>query len=181
MPLITAASGMVSLLPAGCRRWLLTGFRHVGGYVGLGMRYALCRSLAASCGECVAIFPGVYLLNVEGLVLGNNVSIHPMCYVDGAGGISIGNDVSIAHATTILSAEHTFAREDRPIREQAVRLAKTTIEDDCWIGARVTVLGGRTIGRGSVVAAGSVVTKDVDPNTVVGGVPAKLIRMRAAA
>ena len=66
----------------------------------------------------------------------------------------------------------------RTIKEQGVVRADVVIEDDCWIGCNVTVLSGVTIGRGSIVAAGAVVNKDVPPYSIVGGVPARLLKPR---
>jgi len=175
---IAVTSHLANALPSFLRKILLEQLRHVNGYLGLGLRYALCKASAKSCGECVGIFPGVYLLNVDRLSVGDNVSIHPMCYIDAAGGIQIGDNVSIAHSTTILSAEHIFKERSTPIRNQGVQLLPTVIEDNCWVGAHVTILGGCRIGTGCVVAAGSVVTKDVEPNSVVAGVPAKVMKTR---
>ncbi|MNG32136.1 Virginiamycin A acetyltransferase [compost metagenome] len=78
-----------------------------------------------------------------------------------------------------MSAEnHVFSDKTKPIKEQGIYRQGITIEDDCWIGSNVTILDGVTIGTGSVVAAGAVVTKDVPPYSVVGGVPAKIIKER---
>jgi len=81
---------------------------------------------------------------------------------------------------TLLAENHVFDDLDLPIKEQGVVRSAIHIEDDCWLGAGSTVLAGVTVGHGSVVAAGSVVTKDVPPGSVVAGVPAKLVRSRNA-
>ena len=154
----------------GCRRTL--------GYKGLVLRYALLKTIAKSCGDNVSIHPDVYLFSVSQMVFGNNVSIHPMCYIDASGEIDIGNDVSIAHATTILSTTHTFDNLDVPIKDQQIEKRKTVIEDNVWIGAKATILCGNVICSGSVVAAGAVVTHDVSANTIVAGVPARVIGER---
>ncbi|GAB2518759.1 hypothetical protein GCM10027267_14350 [Paramicrobacterium agarici] len=101
-----------------------------------------------------------------------------MCYLDASGGIEIGSDVSIAHSTTIMSTNHTWLDEKIPIRDQPVSLERTIIENDVWIGAGVRILAGVTIGSGAVVAAGAVVTANVPAHTIVGGVPAKVIKTR---
>lgn len=80
----------------------------------------------------------------------------------------------------IHSANHVYDNPSIPIQKQGHEPRAITIEDDVWIAANVTVLPGIRIGRGSVVAAGSVVTSDVDPYLVVGGVPARLIKPRVS-
>ncbi|HLS01860.1 MAG TPA: acyltransferase, partial [Beutenbergiaceae bacterium] len=89
-------------------------------------------------------------------------------------------DVSIAHHTSILSSTHTWQDPHVPIRDQPVVNQPTTIADNVWIGAGVRVLGGVTINTGAIVGAGSVVTKDVPANAIVGGIPARVLRTRHA-
>ncbi len=72
--------------------------------------------------------------------------------------------------------EHIFAEKDTPIKQQSNKTAKVIIEDDVWLGCGVKVMSGVTIGKGSVIAAGAVVTKDVPPYTLYGGIPAKKIK-----
>lgn len=92
--------------------------------------------------------------------------------------ISIGSDVMIAHAVTIRDTDHAWARTDIPMRGQGIVTSPVVIEDDVWIGHGAAILKGVTVGRGSIIAAGAVVTKDVPSYSVVGGVPAKMIRLR---
>jgi acetyltransferase-like isoleucine patch superfamily enzyme len=101
-----------------------------------------------------------------------------MCYVDATGGIAIGNDVSIAHGTSIMSTTHKYENIDIPIKDQGFNSSKTVIRNNVWIGAKATILSGILIESGSIVAANAVVTKDIAKNTVVGGVPAKIIKER---
>jgi acetyltransferase-like isoleucine patch superfamily enzyme len=76
----------------------------------------------------------------------------------------------------VTALNHNFAENDNPIDQQGVSVSQATIEDDCWIGANATILPGVTIGSHSVVAAGAVVTNNVPPHSLVGGVPAKIIK-----
>ena len=76
------------------------------------------------------------------------------------------------------TANHNFELLNTPIRMQGHSIKNISIDDDVWIGANAVILGGVNIGRGAIVAAGSVVSKDVPPHTVVGGVPARTIKMR---
>ncbi len=142
------------------------------------MRYIILKNCAKSCGDNVAVFSNVYLNDVKNLEIGNNVSIHPMCYFTATGGIEIGNDVSIAHNTSIMSEEHIFTDVAVPIKDQGKSFDKVVIKDNVWIGCGVRILSDVTINSGSIVAAGAVVTKDVDEYSVYGGVPAKKIKDR---
>jgi acetyltransferase-like isoleucine patch superfamily enzyme len=146
------------------------------GVVGVGLRYCLLRSLAAECGDNVLVGPGVEIRGWEGLRVGSNVSIHRGCYIDALGGVSIGDDVSIAHATSILSFEHTWEDLSRPIKDNPLSAALVVIEPDVWIGCGCRVLAGVRLGTRTVVAAGAVVTKDVPEGSVAGGVPARVLK-----
>lgn len=91
----------------------------------------------------------------------------------------IGADVMMGPECRIYTVGHSFSDRNLSMREQGSTPARpVVIEDDVWIGARVMVMPGTTIGQGSVVAAGSVVTRDVEPYSVVAGVPARLVRRR---
>ena len=104
--------------------------------------------------------------------IGENVFINSGCKMQDQGGIFIGDDVLIGHNACLLTLNHDVDPENRAdMHPEPVR-----IEDKAWLGSNVTVLPGVTIGEGAIVAAGAVVTKDVEANTIVGGVPAKLIK-----
>jgi acetyltransferase-like isoleucine patch superfamily enzyme len=110
--------------------------------------------------------------------IGQYSSINSFCSVSGHGGLKIGSSVRIASHVVILSSSHNFDDINSSILSQGVSGSKTEVGDDVWIGSHVIVLGGVTIGSHSIIAAGSVVTKDVPEYSIVGGVPAKLIRQR---
>nr|WP_210534648.1 acyltransferase [Thermosulfurimonas marina] len=92
--------------------------------------------------------------------------------------IIIGNNVMIAHNVSIRDTDHKFNRTDLPMIQQGISTAPVVIEDDVWIGHGAIITKGVKIGKGAIVAAGAVVTKDVPPYAVVGGVPAKIIKYR---
>lgn len=92
------------------------------------------------------------------------------------GPVTIGNHVNLAQGITVTALNHNFADTEKRIDEQGVSTKPVVIEDDIWIGANAVILPGVSIGRHSVVAAGSVVTKDVPPHSLVAGIPAKIIR-----
>jgi acetyltransferase-like isoleucine patch superfamily enzyme len=114
----------------------------------------------------------------EGLRVGNKSSIGAYSYIGCAGYIDIGNNVMIGPRITCIAENHNFDQIDIPINEQGVNRKGIKICDNVWIGANVTILDGVTIGDGAIIAAGGVVVKDVEPFTIVGGVPAKLIKNR---
>lgn len=92
------------------------------------------------------------------------------------GPVTIGNHVNLAQGITVTALNHNFTNASQRIDQQGVNTNPVTISDDVWIGANAVILPGVSIGRHSVVAAGSVVTHDVPEGTVVAGVPAKIIR-----
>ncbi|MBN1656840.1 MAG: acyltransferase [Anaerolineae bacterium] len=94
--------------------------------------------------------------------------------------IIIGSNVLVAAGARMITRKHGFADIDRPVSHQGYTNAPIQIEDDVWIGFQAVILPGVTIGRGAIVGAGAVVTRDVAPYTIVGGVPARVIRSRAA-
>ncbi|MGB4774259.1 MAG: acyltransferase [Daejeonella sp.] len=114
----------------------------------------------------------------EGLKVGNNSSIGAFAYIGCSGYIEIGDNVMMGPRVGIYAENHVFDRTDIPIKEQGVKREFVKIEDDCWIAANSVILAGVTIGKGSVIAAGSVVTRDVPPYSVVAGSPAAVIKSR---
>lgn len=113
-----------------------------------------------------------------GLKVGNNSSIGPYSYIGCSGYIEIGDNVMLSPRVSIYSENHNFQKEDVKIIDQGVTRSFVKIGDDCWIASNVIVLAGVSIGKGAVVAAGSVVTKDIPPYGVVAGNPAKIVKMR---
>lgn len=114
----------------------------------------------------------------EGISIGENTSVGANNLILGQGGVLIGNDCLLGPNVSILSENHNFDDLSIPIRNQGETRSRTEIGNDVWIGAGAVVLGGSHIGDGAVVAAGAVVRGKVEPYTVVGGVPARLIRRR---
>ncbi|MBV5329482.1 MAG: hypothetical protein JZU65_17965 [Chlorobium sp.] len=96
----------------------------------------------------------------------------------GHGGLKIGDNVSIATGSVIVPANHNFTRRDIPFKLQGSTGHGIVLEDDIWVGANVTILDGCRIGKGAIIGAGAVVTKDVAPFSIVGGVPAQFIKER---
>lgn len=175
---LSVAETMLRLLPRRFSLLLLQSGRHSNSLFGRARRYVALRRVAASCGTVVDVKGSTFLLAPSAMTIGSHVSIHPFCYIDATGGLAIGDDVSIAHSVSILTTEHRYDDPLVAIRDQGVSRHPTTIESNVWIGAGARVLAGVTIGSGSVVAAGSVVTRDVPRDSIVAGVPARLIKPR---
>ncbi|MCS6910205.1 MAG: acyltransferase [Anaerolineales bacterium] len=111
-----------------------------------------------------------------GITIGAKSLIGEYTVIRGQGGVHIGDRVYTSPFTQIIAVNHVFDDPNRPFVEQGITAEGIVIEDDVWLGASAVVTDGVRVGRGAVVAAGAVVTKDVPPYTVVGGVPAKPIR-----
>ena len=153
-------------LPASHQKWSFGAKR---------LRAFCARHMLTSCGENVNVERharfgrGVTLGDRSGI--GSNASIGEQTH--------IGSDVMMGPDCVIYTRNHRFDRLDIPMREQGYGpVEPVEIGDDCWIGGRVTILPGVHVGNGAVIAAGAVVTKDVPPYAVVGGVPAKIIYNR---
>lgn len=116
--------------------------------------------------------PGSYIR------IGDGVGIGEYSSVGGSGGVSIGDNTIIGQYFSAHPENHNYGELSRPIRDQGTSRAAIAIGDDCWFGARVTVLAGVRIGDGCVVAAGSVVTRDIPARSVAAGIPARVIRSR---
>ncbi len=142
----------------------------------IAMRYILIGSIVEAIGDNVYIGKNVTIKNAEKLTLGNNISIHNNCYIDSHGEISIGNNVSIAHNSTILSSSHTWKDLEKPIKYNNTICLPVIIYDNVWIGCGVRILMGVTINSRSIVAANAIVNRDVMSNTLVGGIPIKIIK-----
>lgn len=127
----------------------------------------------------ITIFPGVHFFCPEALSIGDGVCLNYHVLIDPCDGfISIGNNVLIGPNCVLRAADHNFSDLTRPIRSQGHIGGRITIEDDCWLGANVVVLRNVTIGRGSVIAAGAVVNRDIPPLSIATGVPARLVATR---
>lgn len=110
--------------------------------------------------------------------IGNNVGIGEFAYLGGAGGLDIGEDCIIGQYLSCHPENHNFEDNNKPIRLQGVNRQGIKIGKNCWIGSKVTILDGVEIGDNCVVAAGAVVTKNMPANSVIGGLPAKVLKSR---
>ncbi len=112
----------------------------------------------------------------SGIKIGRDSLVGEYSIIRGQGGVTIGDRVYTSPFTQIIAVNHVFDDPNRPFVEQGITAEGIVIEDDVWLGAGSVITDGVRVGRGAVVAAGAVVTQDVPPHTVVGGVPAKVLR-----
>ncbi len=122
--------------------------------------------------ESFCMFPPFYTDCGKNIHIGKNVFINSGCRFQDQGGIIIGDGVLIGHNAVLATLNHDINPENR----SSMTPAPIIIGKNVWIGASATILPGVTIGDGAIVAAGAVVTKNVPPNVIVGGVPAKVIK-----
>lgn len=112
----------------------------------------------------------------SGIKVGRDCLIGEYNVIRGQGGVEIGDRVYTSPFTQIIAVNHVFRDPTKPFIEQGITAEGIVIEDDVWLGAGAIVTDGVKVGKGAVVAAGAVVTEDVPPYTVVGGIPARAIR-----
>lgn len=118
------------------------------------------------------LFPPFYSDFGKNIRLGKRVFINACCCFQDQGGIALGDGVFVGHNVLMATINHGLHKEDRHIH----KLAPIVVEDDVWIGSGAIILAGVRIGEGSVIGAGAVVRRDVAPGTLVGGVPARLLK-----
>lgn len=147
-------------------------------------------------GTNVEFAPGVTIITPENVSVGDNVLFNIGCHVQASspvtigskthfapycilyGPLEVGDKCAVAAHTVFASIGHTYDRPEIPFVDQPAQKAPIVLEDNVWIGANASIIAGVRIGTGSIVGAGAVVTHDVEPYSVVGGVPARLIRRR---
>jgi acetyltransferase-like isoleucine patch superfamily enzyme len=149
-------------------------FQKINEYLLESQKYTLIQQLK-SHGEGCHIYMPLYISKPSNLEIGNYVSLGTYVHMWCEGGIKIGHRVLIGSHTAITSVTHDYQQQD--MRKNVIH-KQVVIEDDVWIGTHSVILPGITIGRGSVIGANSVVTKDVEPYSIVFGSPAKHSKYR---
>jgi acetyltransferase-like isoleucine patch superfamily enzyme len=151
--------------------------KYIPAPIGYLFRYLVAAPFLKRAGR-VRLGEGVTLWYPYRIHIGDRVTLNEFVYVSGFGGVEIGEDVRIGTGVTILTSDHVFDSRDVPIHRQGVVAAKVVIGAGAWIGSNTTILKGVTVGAGAIIAAGAVVNKDVEPFSIVGGVPARRIAER---
>jgi len=142
------------------------------------IRSNFLRKSCFSVGKNLVVYDGIRVHCPEQLSIGNNVAVNNDVWINATGTFRIGNHVLIGPKVIIHSANHRYDDPNIPIQKQGHVFRKVIIEDDVWIGGGAIILPGVKIGKGAVIGAGSVVTRDVPPYTVVAGSPARKIKDR---
>jgi acetyltransferase-like isoleucine patch superfamily enzyme len=136
------------------------------------------RLFGAKVGKKIVYYPGVWITPPSKIVIGNDVDLALNVLITASGGVYIGDRTLIGYGTKILSSNHIIPDRNKKIFYSGHENKKVIIENDVWIGADCIILPGVVIGEGAVVAAGSVVTKNVKEYTIVAGVPASPVKER---
>ncbi len=136
------------------------------------LRALVARLTGGEPGEGFCLFPPIYADFGKNLFFGKNVFVNSGCCFQDQGGIYIGDNCMIGHQVVFATLNHMLEPDRRAgMRPGAIRLGKNV-----WVGSHATILAGVTVGDNAVIAAGAVVSKDVPADTVVGGVPARVIK-----
>ena len=147
--------------------------------LGAKLNRLVVRGIFRECGQDVNIRPNVYFGSGGHIRIGDRSMLGADSIIGSGTDVTIGEDVLMGPQVLIYTCNHC-TELGIPIREQPFAFQPVVIGDDVWIGARCIILPGVTIGNGAVLAAGAVVAKDVPENAIVGGVPAKVLKMRTA-
>jgi galactoside O-acetyltransferase len=184
--------------------WITHILRWLPGSCGVKLRYYYYKHLLAGCGQKIGISTGCYIRDYRNIIFGNNIGLglysqiyaagtgseriiigdnvylnsNVMINADQEGRIEIGNNCIIGPNVVFRTSNHEFSSREIPVTEQGHRPGTIVVKDNVWIGANVSIVGSVNIGEGAIVAAGAVVTEDVNDFTVVAGVPAKKIGTR---
>ncbi len=131
-------------------------------------------------GKRLEISKGAFIMSPQNVEMGDDVFLGRNVTIAGQKGVKIGSNTIINHNVNIISVNHIYENSTKTIREQGYRGGPISIGEDVWICTGAVILPSTKIGKGAVVGANAVVTKDVAPYTVVAGIPAKLIKRRIA-
>jgi acetyltransferase-like isoleucine patch superfamily enzyme len=153
-----------------CVRFIPTPFGELARYLVLKM---FCKKI-----QSLWIRGGTAFFFPENVSIGKRVSINDNVFINAYGGVEIADNSGVAYGSALISEDHDIDDPDIPMREQGKTGGKITLETNVWVASNCVILKNVTIGEGSVIAAGSVVTRSVPPYSIVGGNPARVIRRR---
>ncbi len=152
----------------------------VGNRFETGLRIEFPQNITIGAESYFGVDCKIYASELSKVSIGSNVSFNSNVMINarGKGTISIGNNVLIGPNVVLRSSNHSFLTTKLPVIKQGMIDGEIIVQDDVWIGSNAVILPNCKIGEGVIVAAGAVVTSDIESYTIVGGVPAKLIRKR---
>ena len=152
--------------------------RWLPGFEGIALRSEFYRLLFAKLDGFAFIYQGAYLDHSQNITAGRSLAINTGAFISARAPLRFGNGVLVGPNAVIITSHHRYDMPDRPISEQGHALAEIRIGDDCWIGANAVILAGVNVAEGTIVSAGSVVTRDTEPYSIVAGAPAARIGER---
>lgn len=176
MKMIFKLGKKLSILPSPILKTMWYFTQSSESKLSIFIRYIYISKYCKSVGDNIFIGKYVTLKNIDKLNLGSNISIHAYNYIDAYGGIDIGDNVSIANHTSIISFDHTWSDKAKPIKYNPTKKRPIVIEEDVWISSGVRILGDTNIASRTIIAAGSVVTRNTNGNAIYAGVPNKMIK-----
>ena len=161
----------------GIATYLPDSYSSFGGKIANKIRIALCKHIFLKCGSIRTINRKVCFGSGKNVVIGDGSGIGADTTIPSD--IIIGSNVILSRKCFVLHRNHKYESTDVPIVDQGFKeIKQTIIEDDCWIGMNTLMTPGRYVSKGSIVAMGSVLTKDFPEYSIVGGNPAKFIKSR---
>ena len=154
----------------------ISKFKKIGKNVTFAEMVKITNPQNVSIGDDVRFYYGVVVEAGAEITIGSNTHFAPYGILYGP--LEVGSNCGIAGHVVFAAVGHGYSKVDIPMVKQPTVGKKIIIEDNVWIGANAVIIGGVRVGTGSIIGAGAVVTKDVKPYSVMGGVPAKLIHKR---
>jgi acetyltransferase-like isoleucine patch superfamily enzyme len=168
------------LVPYGTERWQwVRGFvTYVPGEIGVFSRRWFYNFYLKRGSDDLYILPGAIIENPGSVALGDHVTLARDAWLNGACDIQVGNYAGIGPGVIIHTANHNYTNPEIPFKEQGHTFKPVLVGEDVWLAARVVVLPGTVIGRGAIIAAGAVISGNIEPMAILAGVPARKIGRR---
>jgi len=159
-------------------QWYIALFGWIPGRAGSVLRGLAYRPFLKRAGRPVFFGEHVRITSPENLDIGDWGAAGHYTFLNATGGIKIGAWAAVTHRCILNTVNHVYEDPEAPVRLQGLEVAPIVVEDDAWLGSGVYVMPGVTIGRGAIVGANSVVTRDIPAYSIAAGIPARPIRRR---
>jgi len=161
--------------------WVRECVTFAPGAIGVSARRAFYRRSFRRSGDDIVIMAGAYIEHPQNVEVGDRCTFGRNCWIGAHAPLKLGNDVGVGPSVIIHTANHRFDDRNVPILQQGHDEKPVEIEDDVWLAAGARVMPGTRIGRGAVIAAGSVISGPIEPYAIMVGFPARRIGVRGAA